>query len=459
MKYPIHTIFLIVYPCLLISKTATDTNIKNPEMIVFIHGTLKPAEVSFSNLIKVMRNKIDHSIYCMAAKEIRKNSFFYQSQPIQQEGLHPINTNSTSKGSQCIQAIYQTLYDQSIKDTTKKLYYTFGWDGLLSPQKRYKAAKTLYYELEKEIKNLAQENIFPKITLITFSHGANVALNLAAVKQDDPQLAQRPYPFFIETLILLGAPIQKATDYLTHDPFFKHIINIYSTADKVQPMDIFMPRQLFSRQYFTQRKRMPLSEKITQVRLRITGAFKKKHRKLKLEEITLENIKNGTIKALHQDPGHTELWNFKWGVYWYRDTFPLNPLPSATLIPLIEHVIDTHNLTGKHFTFDYLAPVGGAYIYEHKDHKMFVPLLTHECITKLQTIATYYIPEGYTLEKQQEHVGTILNNVRKKRRDLKLRNRKLLAYCNRSLLNNKRTLYSFPYRQKLAYTHLLSPEI
>lgn len=439
------------------STLSSGSNVQSPEMIIFVHGTLKPAEVSFSNLIKVMRNKIDNSIYCMAAQEIRKDPFFYQSQPIQAEGLQAIDTTSISQGARCIKNLYEATYACLGQDTTR-LYYTFGWDGLLSPQRRYKAAKKLYKELYQELEKLAKKNIIPKITIIAFSHGANVVLNLAAVKLDDPILYHLPKNFFITNLVLLGAPIQKATDYLTHDPFFKNIINIYSTADKIQSMDIFMPRQLFSQQYFTSRKNLPLADKITQIRLRITGDFKKKHRKLHSDEILLHDIENQIIKSIHQDPGHTELWNFKWGAYWYRDTFPLNPLPSVILVPIIMHTIENYDLEKKHFTFDYLAPYGGAYIYEKKEKKNFIPLLSAECIEKLKTIAQQHFPQEYTLAEQQKRVGIILNKVRKTRKDLKLKNKQLLAYCNQSLLTNKRTLYHFPYRQKLAHAHLLRSE-
>jgi len=54
----------------------------------------------------------------------------------------------------------------------------------------------------------------PKVTLISHSHGGNVALNLAAI-------AEKESPLSIERLILLACPVQQETAALVDAPMFK----------------------------------------------------------------------------------------------------------------------------------------------------------------------------------------------------------------------------------------------
>lgn len=109
--------------------------------------------------------------------------------------------------------------------------YVFGWSGALSFKGREQAAKQLYRELSK---------CKGKITLITHSHGGNVALNLAKIAQKYNKKSKNK--FTIERLILLACPVQKATaDYISSD-IFKKIYSFYSKSDVLQVMD---PQKLY----------------------------------------------------------------------------------------------------------------------------------------------------------------------------------------------------------------------
>lgn len=108
----------------------------------------------------------------------------------------------------------------------KELFYFFRWTGHLNPKAREDAAKELYKCMQK----LIYKHPNYKITLITHSHGGNVALNLAKFKSSDTR-------FKIDKLILLACPIQEATKSYSSDCMFNRIYNIYSSSDIFQVMD------------------------------------------------------------------------------------------------------------------------------------------------------------------------------------------------------------------------------
>src|SRR3990172_6864759 len=84
-------------------------------------------------------------------------------------------------------------------------FYLFAWSGQLSFQARQEAAQHLHNELNILISEyLAKYGSSPEITLITHSHGGNVALNLAKVKKPESSFA-------IDRLIMLAVPVQKRT--------------------------------------------------------------------------------------------------------------------------------------------------------------------------------------------------------------------------------------------------------
>jgi len=110
-------------------------------------------------------------------------------------------------------------------------FYMFGWPGELCEKCRENAAQTLYLSIKKLMKEYADKNLKPKITMITHSHGGNVALNLAKVKIDtDTDLS-------IDRLVLLACPVQELTKKFINNKIFKKVYNIYSSADMFQVLD------------------------------------------------------------------------------------------------------------------------------------------------------------------------------------------------------------------------------
>ena len=73
-----------------------------------------------------------------------------------------------------------------------------------------------------------QYGVLPTIKVITHSHGGNVVLNMAKMKNGDRE------DFVIDELILLACPVQAMTMEFIRDPMFKKIYTIYSSLDLVQ---------------------------------------------------------------------------------------------------------------------------------------------------------------------------------------------------------------------------------
>ncbi len=140
-------------------------------------------------------------------------------------------------------------------------FFTYVWSGKLSSKAREEAALILYNEINKIIETYKNKKI--QITLITHSHGGNVALNLAKVCESEN--------FKIDKLILLACPVQEETKEFAKNKIFKKVYNIYSLMDSLQVLD---PQGIKNRNrgkncpIFSQR-RFELTENIKQTKVKI----------------------------------------------------------------------------------------------------------------------------------------------------------------------------------------------
>lgn len=122
--------------------------------------------------------------------------------------------------------------DSAIFD--KRHYYTFGWPGKVDFACRKKAGSELYVALKQLLEHYhAQYNQYPAVTIITHSHGGNVALHMV---ENLPFFAQESVAL---RLILCACPVQKATEHLITNPYVSWIYNLYSTADFIQTLDFY----------------------------------------------------------------------------------------------------------------------------------------------------------------------------------------------------------------------------
>lgn len=133
----------------------------------------------------------------------------------------------------------------------KNHFYTFGWSGKLSLKARAQAGKDLYDQLVLLLTEYQKKyGKIPKVRILTFSHGGNVALHMV-----------EHLPFFANQnvhleLILVAVPVQKTTEYLIeHECIAKSYI-ISSTRDLLQIVDTyrFEKKRYWPKRFFDTKK-------------------------------------------------------------------------------------------------------------------------------------------------------------------------------------------------------------
>lgn len=142
-------------------------------------------------------------------------------------GMHPIqNISSLYRIRSVMNALTQT---DPVRFPLKH-FYAFGWSGKLCFKKRLAEAVKLQAALHELVAEYQKKySILPTITLITHSHGGNVALNLAAIMPKSETLKLE--------LIMLACPVQHETKEYVKDPLFERIYSFYSPADVMQIID------------------------------------------------------------------------------------------------------------------------------------------------------------------------------------------------------------------------------
>jgi hypothetical protein len=109
-------------------------------------------------------------------------------------------------------------------------FYVFGWSGLLSAGSRRKAGRQLY----KTICYLKEDPRYASapITIITHSHGGNVALEaaVAAWEKGDTRT-------LVNKLIITACPVHESTACFVCAPLFTKVIALYSKSDPFQVLD------------------------------------------------------------------------------------------------------------------------------------------------------------------------------------------------------------------------------
>ncbi len=412
-------------------SNAIERESKNCEMTIFVHGTIKPPEISFSDLIKIIKDKIDNTIYSHVLYYMRTDPELSKGQVMQELGLKYIDDTS-HKTLKILKEIYDHQFKLIGKNPQKNLLYTFGWNGLLSWSKRYKESQFFYVELNKEVERLATLGLYPFIRIITFSHGGNVALNMSIVKEQDP--FSKKYNLSVDELIMLAVPVQAETDQQITSPFFKKIYHFYSNEDNIQTMDFLSSQKLFSNRFFKGTYGYKIPETITQVQLRITKKIAGKKNIIVEKDKPYAILNRKKIRLEHKDPSHTEMWHFKWATNWYHKKFPLNPLPIVALLPTIIHTITTYSPNQNHIIFDYCPSVAGALLKQHtkRSNKCAVPFLTEADQRILWEFAKKFEPECFSFERQKEHMALSLKRAQNHLDSIQSfrrpRNKKLASY-------------------------------
>ncbi len=207
------------------SESITDQNSSKSvqainQVTVVIHGTSQ--STNFSWFIPPLFKKLSNSV--RTPKGLK----------------HISELNSTHQFVKNMSALCKTDSEHFDIDHV----YFFGWSGMLNDKKRREAAQELYDALQSLTKDVRYKKA--PITIITHSHGGNVALNVAGLGH------HKCDSWCIDRLILLACPIQDVTEPYCDMPFFKNVYHLYSPSDLLQVIDPQgfhhkNPKSLFSR--------------------------------------------------------------------------------------------------------------------------------------------------------------------------------------------------------------------
>lgn len=301
---------------------------------IFVHGTIGlKSSASLGLFFHLLKDKVENTKYSKYVNCLRHSPRIFSEQAIQNLGLQKVDLNNPYfyRGAYIFSLLFKNFLDKYSSDNdSNNIFYTYGWSGLLSYKTRFKESIKLYKSLSLEINKLKAQNKNLKIRIIGYSHGGNIALNLAAVH--DYYFSQDN--FIIDELINIGTPVQSANSNLIFSSIFKKIYNIFSYGDPYQALDIFAPRSWYSHKKFKKYYHCGiLPKKLTQIGLSFEISKYLRYRKNINWHPKPYCFCNSTLLPIKA--GHFELWLFGWNKKFYNQCFPLNPLPIAVFIPLL----------------------------------------------------------------------------------------------------------------------------
>lgn len=402
-----------------ISSTIVQPQTK-PEiwMNVFVHGimSIKP-HLSWSNFMNFFKDEVEGTHYEKTVELMREDPFFFKNQAMQHIGLHQVDPCLIEGNSSASLAFVLDEIGKHYGIEHKNLYYTFGWSGILSAKARLKEARRFLILLERERHRLEKEGFSVKIRLFGYSHGGNVNLNLAAAKRKF-----RPHSkLVIDEIVNLGTPVISDSDHLINDPMFKKIFHLYSLHDRVQPLDVFAPKQFFSTRQFKARKGFELPDKLVQVQLKVTRCKKSVLTCPKRFPASSDLSKPAVVygnRGLLRDvsPGHSELWFFGWTPVNYRKNYPLYPLPAVAFAPVILYHAGkiSQSFSPKNTIVADIRPEHELILFRKEgDHQVHstVPYIPKDKLTKLHDAILQCKPELYTDDIYRAHIQDASRNA------------------------------------------------
>lgn len=170
------------------------------------------------------------------------------------KGLHHIS--ALPDNSMMVQDA-KLLQQADEKEFDLQHYFTFGWSGKLGFDHRQVAGKQLYDELNKLLKKYKlMYGVYPKVRIITFSHGGNVTLNMVG------NIDSNHFKDVDLELVLMACPVQKQTEQFIKHPAIARSFVIYSTFDLLQVVDRY---KYEGKKYFPQRTFETCNENCKQI--------------------------------------------------------------------------------------------------------------------------------------------------------------------------------------------------
>lgn len=312
-----------------------------PWIVVFIHGALiQPEAPMFKDIPTLFRTNISGTDYEKRSQQTRLKPEVFAFQPTQGLGLQPVRiTNAPKTDAELFGTFYRRINRVYYPQERIVGLYTFGWSGMLNHEKRIGESVRLLSELEPLVKRLRKKYPGLRIRIMSHSHGSNVALNLAVANG----LRTQSVDFVIDELIMFGTPVICESEPCICSPIFKSIYHIYSRGDYVERIDIFSSRHIPQRLFSMSCPQCDLTPLIKQVELKVS--IPGEHNPLSPRR---------SKHRIDRSPGHSELWNFGYGVQtYYRWYTPIYPLPYAVLSPAILHTVERSGIPGNEVIFEF----------------------------------------------------------------------------------------------------------
>lgn len=376
-------------------------------LTIIVHGIINPKpHISLSNIILVMRDQIENTLYYHTVDITRNDPFFYQYHPMQAPGLHQIDMHNVQEGNAAtaFAQIYEQMSLLNQPKPRKNIYYTFGWSGLLGTKIRYIDAEIFYKQLAAELANYHAQQIYPKVRIIGYSHGGHIALHLATIhaQQKIPMLSS------VDELILLGLPVVCDTDHLVSRPLFKKVYHVYSPGDRVQISDFLACHRFLSNRMFKSRSDFTIPDTLYQIELR----WKRLARTQK--KYTCPHYPKWLIR--NADPGHTELFSFGW-IYNYRDYLPYYPLPAVCYLGYILQAVEQSMADARTITVD-IRPFENSMILRNQYNRKTntISFLNQDQQQFFKDMTRPFIPKTFNHKLFNERTAYTLNEAKKRQK-------------------------------------------
>lgn len=386
---------------------------------VFVHGIVRPV-ATIGDMVSIAHQNVNKTRYKHITRYVRKNSFTHRTQASQGIGLIPIKLKSNyddHNGARAMVATFKKLdqhanllYGAHID--SHELYYTYGWSGLLCYSSRQKASLFLYQKLIRLVKELKAKNLNPKIRVLAFSHGGNVAVQMANF---DPWSTLKS-KLNIDELITLGMPVHRENDVLIRHPMFKKVYHFYSLGDIPQTLDFVSTDYAASHRRYQARPCFEIPDKLTQIQVQFSQDI------ARTKPFTPIN----KYRKSSYSPSHVEMWSFGWSPQGYNRRSPLFPFPTVAFAPYIVQALRTKPELGRNLIAEIYPSQEKIVLTDldwdshRKIQTISVPFLTQQDYNALKQIAWTRRPLAHNslIEKQVVNEG-----IRFATRQRKLQNR------------------------------------
>jgi len=281
------------------------TGAREPWITIFVHGSFGSL-LGLLNVYQVLNDQVKGTFYKKVVGKMRKDQFFYRDQPLLGRGLIRVEpsfdlatTGSKRLAAYPLLKVYEEITERVKPNKEKNYFYTFGWSGLISQRRRCLEAVRFYNAISEELDSFHKKGIYPKVRILTHSHGGNVVAYLAAVDEiirlqekrapdtklfssvGEPdrrkalewmheQLSALPEKAVakkrkgqkkwgyqpskcgvkVHELIMWGMPVQPETDHFFASNVFQKVYHFYSKEDLVQRLDWVSTKQGYSDRRF-----------------------------------------------------------------------------------------------------------------------------------------------------------------------------------------------------------------